>query len=216
MHTVCVMEGQAFSGAHSSGDALLRRQVGLGVGRNLARNGGELQLLHKLRSASPYQREQVSGRHFCSELLHDERRNTPVLHCFFFISLKTKSLASQHMSIGGPAHHTIGDPHPRVIGQMRQRSGTGGGTMSNLINKKQRLLHAVIALSPVPGGDGGWIGARCVQEGARARTLHGEWGILGGAGCPHANGRRRSVCDVHQPAFPGWVKDSKPGCKVQG
>ena len=31
-----------------------------------------------------------------------------------------------HMSIGGPAHHRIADPHPRVIGQIGQRSGTAG------------------------------------------------------------------------------------------
>ena len=69
----------------------------------------------------------------------------------------------------------------------------------------------MIALSPMPRGSGGWIGARCVRAGARGKTLHGDRGIMGGAGCPHANGRRGSVCHVHGPAFHGWGKNSKAG-----
>ena len=69
----------------------------------------------------------------------------------------------------------------------------------------------MIALSPIPGGNGSWIGARCVLEGARVKMLHGDWGILGGAGCPHANGRRGIVCHVHRPAFHGWVKNGNAG-----
>ena len=69
----------------------------------------------------------------------------------------------------------------------------------------------MIALSLMPRGSGGWIGARCVRAGATGKTLHGDRGIMGGAGCPHANGRRGSVCHVHGPAFHGWGKNSKAG-----
>ena len=37
----------------------------------------------------------------------------PILLLFF---LKYKDFASRHLCIGRLAHHTNGDPHPRVIG----------------------------------------------------------------------------------------------------
>ena len=35
----------------------------------------------------------------------------------------------------------------------------------------------MIALSPMPRGSGGWMGARCVRADARGKTLHGDRGF---------------------------------------
>ena len=74
----------------------------------------------------------------------------------------------------------------------------------------------MIALSPMPRGSGGWIGARCVQADARGETLHGDRGIVGGQDvhmqlvgvgvCVMCTGQRSTA----------WEKIARQGRKAQG
>ena len=74
----------------------------------------------------------------------------------------------------------------------------------------------MIALSPMPRGSGGWIGARCVREDARGKTLHGDRGIMGGQDV-HMQMVSVGVCVMctGQRSTAG-EKIARQGCKARG